>query len=239
MLKMMADSVEMDVLTAERLAACIDQAVLAPDHTVADVVQACTDAVAQGFAAVTVPPYDIARAAQRLAGTGVAAGGIVGLPHGHSDLKAKRTETRTCVRAGADEVEMVINLTAMKSGKFGDVRDEIAAIRHVTDGLVLKVVLDCAWLTDDETVRGCWLALEGGADFVGTAAGLGAGGAAVHDVALVRRTVGEGAGVKAAGGIRTFEQVRELLEAGAERIGTRHGVAIVRDFRQREQSRVN
>lgn len=229
----------MDVLTADRLATCIDHAVLAPDHTVADVGQACADAVAYRFAAVTVPPYDIARAAQHLAGTGVAAGGTIGLPLGHSGLKAKQTEAETCVRAGADEVEMVINLAAMKSGKFGDVRDEIAAVRSVADGLVLKVILECCWLTDDETVRACWLAMEGGADFVETSTDFGAGGATVRDVALVRRTVGDGAGVKAAGGICTFEQVREMLDAGAARVGTGDGVAIVQDCRQHLQSRVN
>jgi len=235
----MVDPLQLDVLTADRLATCIDHEVLAPDHTVTDVAQACADAVAYGFAAVTVPPYDIARAAQRLGGTGVAAGGIIGLPHGHSGLKAKRTEAETCVRAGADEVEMVINLAAMKSGQFGDVRDEIAAVRTVADGLALKVILECCWLTDDETVRACWLAMECGADFVETATDFGARGATVHDVALVWRTVGDGAGVKAAGRIRTLGQVREMLEAGAVRIGTGDGVAIVRDFQNRLQSRVN
>jgi len=134
---------------------------------------------------------------------------------------------------------MVINLAAMKSGKFGDVRDEIAAVRRVADGLVLKVILECCWLTDDETVRACWLAMEGGADFVETSTDFGAGGATVRDVVLVRRTVGDGAGVKAAGGICTLEQVREMLEAGAVRIGTGDGVAIMRDCRHRLQSRVN
>jgi len=239
MLEGMADPLQVDALTVDRLAARIDHAVLAPDHTLTDVEVACAEAVAYGFAAVTVPPYDIVRVARRLVGTDVAAGGAVGLPFGHSGLKAKRTEARTCVRAGADEIEMVINLTAVKSGQFGDVRDEIAAVRRIAEGLVLTVILECCRLTDDETVRACWLALEAGADLIETSTGFAGRGATAHDVALVQRTVGDGAGVKATGGIRTFERVRQMFEAGAVRIGTGAGVAIVRDFEQQQQSRVN
>ena len=239
MLEGMVDSFDIDMLAAERLAGRIDHAVLAPDHTIGAVEQGCAEAVAYGFAAVTVSPYDIARASRRLAGTGVAAGGAVGLPLGHSGLKAKQAEAETCVRAGADEVDMVINLVAMKSGKFGVVRDEIAAVRSITNGLVLAVILECCYLTDDEKVRACQLALEAGADFVETSTDFAARGATARDVALVQRTVGDGAGVKATGGIRTLERVREMLQAGAARIGTGDGVAIVRDLQQRQQSRVN
>lgn len=239
MLEGMVDSFDIDMLAAERLARCIDHAVLAPDHTVGAVEQGCAEAVAYGFAAVTVSPYDIARASRRLAGTGVAAGGAVGLPLGHSGLKAKQAEAETCVRAGADEVDMVINLIAMKSGKFGDVRDEIAAVRSITNGLVLAVILECCYLTDDEKVQACRLALEAGADFVETSTDFAGRGATARDVALVRKTIGDGAGVKATGGIRTLERVCEMLQAGAARVGTGAGVAIVRDLQQRQQSRVN
>ncbi len=235
----MDDSLQADTLTAERLAASIDHAVLAPDHTIGAVEQGCCEAVAYGFAAVIVSPYDIARAAQRLAGTGVAAGGAVGLPLGHSGMRAKQTEADTCARAGADEVEMVINLIAMKSGRFGDVRDEIAAVRRITNGRGLTVILECCRLTDDEKVQACQLALEAGADFVETSTGFAGRSATAHDVALIRQTVGDGAGVKAAGGIRTFERVREMLEAGAARVGTGAAVAIVQDFQQHQQSKAD
>jgi len=239
MLNVMGDPLQMPVLTAERLSACIDQAVLAPDHAVVDVEVACADAVAYGFAAVTVPPYDVARTAQRLARTGVATGGAIGLPFGRSGLKAKRTEAETCVRAGSGQVEMVINLAAMKSGQFGDVRGEIAAVRRIADGLILTVILECCCLTDDEIVWACRLAMEAGADIVETSTGLAGCSATARDVALVGRTVAGGAGVKAAGGIRTFDQACVMFEAGAARIGTGDGVAIVRDFQQRLQSRIN
>lgn len=222
-------------LTAESLARVIDHTVLAPDHTIADVERACEEAIGYGFAAVTVAAYDIARVATLLDGTDVAAGGTVGIALGHSGLKAKRSEAEACVRAGAAEIDMVMNLTAMKSGKYADVRDEIAAVRKVADGLVLKVILECCYLTDDEKIEACQLALDAGADFVKTSTGFGRGGATARDVALMKKAVGDEAQVKAAGGIRTVEQVIEMLAAGATRIGTSAGVAIVQQFRDRHK----
>lgn len=228
-----------DTMTAEALARCIDYTVLAPDHTIGDVEQACDDALRYGFAAVSVSPYDIERVVRRLAGTGVAAGGMVGTPLGHSGLRAKQAEAETCAQAGANDVDMVLNLIAMKSGACADVRDEIAAVRKVADGLILKVVLECCYLTDDEKVQACRLALEAGADFVRTSTGFGPGGATAHDVALMKRTVGDRARVKAAGGIRTFAQTSEMLDAGAVRIGTSSGIAIIQDFNQQQERKGN
>jgi deoxyribose-phosphate aldolase len=217
-------------LTARTLAAAIDHTVLAPDHTVADVERACEDAVGYGFAAVCVAPYDIARVAARLAGTNVAAGGAVGIPLGHSGLRAKQREARTCVDAGAGEVDMVLNLIALKSGQWSDVRQEIEAVRETTAGRILKVILECCYLTPDEIVGACEACVDAGADFVKTSTGFGKGGATAEDVALMKRTVGDRAQVKAAGGIRTFAQVRAMMDAGATRIGTSAGPAIVLDF---------
>lgn len=227
---------EADALTVVSLAKLIDHTILAPDHTIADVERACEDAIGYGFAAVSVSPYDVARVVRLLAGTDVAAGGTVGIPLGHSGLKAKRAEAETCVRAGAAEVDMVLNLVALKSGKWSDVRDEIAAVRKVTQGLVLKVILECCYLTDEEKVRACQTAVDAGTDFVKTSTGFGPGGATARDVALMKRTVGDRAQVKAAGGIRTFDQVREMLLAGATRIGTSAGVTIMEDFRRRTRN---
>ena len=219
-------------LTAETLARHIDHTVLAPAHTIADVERACEEAIGYGFAAVSVSPYDIARVVRLLEGSDVAAGGAVGIPLGNSGLRAKRTEAQTCVDAGADEVDMVLNLVALKSGKWSDVRDEIAAVRKAASGLVLKVILECCWLTDEEKVKACEISVDAGADFVKTSTGFGRSGATAEDVALMKRTVGDRAQVKAAGGIRTFAQTCEMIRAGAARIGTSTGVAIVRDFQQ-------
>ena len=219
-------------LTAATLAKCIDHTVLAPDHSVEDVEQACEEAIAYGFATVTVAPYDVARAAVRLAGSGVAVGGTVGIPLGHSGLRGKMAEALTCVDAGADEVDMVVNLMAAKSHLWGDVRNEIAAIRLITDGRILKVILECCYLTDEEKVRVSEIAVEAGADFVKTSTGFGPGGATVADVTLLKQTVGRQAQIKAAGGIRTFAKAWAMIQAGATRLGTSTGAAIIHDFHE-------
>ena len=225
------------LFTAETLARFIDHTVLAADHTTADVERACEEALGYGFAAVSVAPYDVARAAELLTGSDVAVGGTVGIPLGHSGLKAKRAEAQACVDAGAQEVDMVLNLIAAKSGIWADVRNEIAAVRKVAEGRTLKVILECCYLTDEEKVRACEAALEAGADFVKTSTGFGRGGATVEDVAILRRTVGDQAKVKAAGGIRSFEQAVRMILAGADRIGTSAGVAIIKDFQCGEAMR--
>jgi len=216
---------EVESLTAETLARYIDQTILAPDHTTADVERACEEAIGYGFAAVTVAPYDIERAAKLLDGSDVATGGTVGIAMGHSGLRAKRAEAETCVRAGAAEIDMVVNLVAVKSGRWSDAADEIVAVRKV-----LKVILECCYLTDDEKVQACRMCVDAGADFVKTSTGFGRGGATAEDVALMKRTVGDLAEVKAAGGLRTVDQVREMLMAGASRIGTSTGVNIIREL---------
>ncbi len=217
-------------LAARRLAGCIDHTVLAPAHTIADVEQACADALEHGFAAVTVAPYDIGRVVEHLAGTPVAPGGTVGIPFGYGGVQTKEIEAGVSVDAGAREIDMVLNLVAARSGRWAHVRDEIAAVRRVADGLVLKVILETCYLTDEAKRRACYLAVEAGADFVKTSTGFGPGGATVADVRLLKATVGDAARVKAAGGIRTVAQVRAMLAAGAERIGTSAGPAIMNEF---------
>ena len=217
-------------LTAAHLAGCIDHTVLAPDHTIAQVEQACTDGLRYGFAAVTVAPYDVARVARCLAGSPVAPGGTVGMPFGHSGTRTKEVEAQVSADAGAREVDMVVNVIAALSGRWAHVRDEIAAVRRVTDGLVLKVILETCYLSDEAKRRACHLAVEAGADFVKTSTGFGPGGATVEDVRLMKETVGDAARVKAAGGIRTVAQVRAMLAAGADRIGTSAGPAIMNEF---------
>ncbi len=217
-------------LTVERVAAAIDHVVLAPDQTFRDIEQACGDAARYNFAAVCLPPYAVSFAAQRLRGTGVAICGAVGIPLGHGGLRAKCDEARSSVEAGASEIDMVINLVAMKSGRFADVQAEIAAVRKLATGLVLKVTLECCYLNDAEKVRAGRLALEAGADFLKTHTGFGKAGVRMHDVQILKRVVGGAAEVEAAGGLTRFKQVHDMLQAGATRVGAESAVDIITDF---------
>ncbi len=232
----MAEPIRTNDLNVETLARTIDHTLLRPDHTVEDVERVCEEAIGYGFHTVSVPPYDVGLVAQLLRGTDVAVGGTVGIPMGHEGLPVKRAAGRLCIESGAEEVDMVINLIAMKSGRYADVRNEIAALRKITEGCRLKVILECCYLTDEEKARGCELALEAGADFVKTSTGFGPGGATLHDVRLMVEAVNGRAGVKAAGGIRTFPEVKEFLKAGATRIGTSRGVEIIKDFQGQEDA---
>jgi len=217
-------------LTVETVARIIDYAILAPDHTFHDVDQACEETVRQGFASISLSPYAVSYAAPFLRGTGVAICGTVGTPLGHSGLLAKSNEAWTSIESGASEIEMVINMVAMKSGRYADVAAEIAALRKLTTGLVLKVTLECCYLTDAEKARACSLALENGADTIKTHTGFGRGGATVRDVLLLSQVCGGRADVEAAGGISRFRQVSDLRWAGAARISTSDAVAIIKDF---------
>ena len=217
-------------LTVETVARMIDQAVLAPDHTFRDVEQACEEARQYGFAAVCLAPYAIEYASRLLRGSGVAICGAVGIPLGYSGLAAKCNEASTSIEDGASEIEMVINMVAMKSGRYADVQSEIVAIRKLTTGLVLRVTLECCYLTDSEKARACKVAVEAGADIVKTHTGLGRGGATVRDVHLLKMVADGKAEVEAAGGISNFKQVQDMMHAGATRIGTADAVKIIKDF---------
>ncbi len=229
----------LDSLTAEALGRCIDLSVLAPHHATEDVDVACREAIGYGLRCVTVAACDVRQAAGRLAATDVAVGGTVGMPLGHSGLEAKRAEARTCVDDGADEIEMVINLMAARSQMWGDVGREIAAVRRATPHKVLKVILECCYLSDDEKIRACEVAVDAGADFLRTSTGFGRAGATVEDVALLAGTAAGAAEVKAAGGIRTFGKCLAMLRAGATRIGTSTGAAIIQDFQESRAAHPN
>jgi len=217
-------------LTVETVARTIDQAVLAPDHTFRDVEQGCEEARQYGLAAICLAPYAVSYASRLLRGTGVAICAAVGIPLGYSGVLAKCNEASTSIEAGASEIEMVINMVAMKSGRYADVQSEIAALRKLTPGLVLKVTLECCYLTDAEKARACRLAIEAGADFVKTHTGFGRGGATVRDVHLLKMVADGKAEIEAAGGISKFKQVQDMMHAGATRIGTSEAVKIIKDF---------
>ena len=217
-------------MTVEAVAKAVDHMVLAPDHTFRDIEQACAEAVEYGLASICLAPYGVSYASRLLRGTGVSICGAVGIPLGHSGLRAKCDEAGTSIESGAGEIDMVINLVAMKSGRYGDVQAEIAAIRKMATGLVLKVTLEGCYLADAEKARACRLAVDCGADYLKTHTGFGRGGATVRDVLILKRIAGAAAEVEAAGGITRFKQMHDMFHAGATRIATDAPVALIRDF---------
>ena len=217
-------------LTVEAVARAVDHMVLAPDHTFRDIEQACREAIQYGFASLCVAPYAVSYAVRLLRGSGVAICGTVGIPLGHSGLRAKCDEAGTSIESGAGEIDMVINLVAMKSGRYGDVQAEIAAIRKMASGLVLKVTLEGCYLTDAEKARACKLAVDGGADIVKTHTGFGRSGATVRDVLILQHVAGQAAEIEAAGGITRFKQMHDMFQAGATRVATAAAVDLIKDF---------
>jgi len=211
---------------------CIDHTLLRPEATRAQVVQLCHEAAQYGFACVMVNPAWVSLCAHRLRGTPVKTGTVIGFPLGASLTTAKRVEAQECLRLGADELDMVIDIGALKSGEHALVETEIRTLAETCHqaGAILKVILECALLTTQEKEIACQLAVGAGADFVKTSTGFSAGGATVEDVALMRRVVGSRCGVKAAGGVRTAADFAALLKAGADRIGTSSSVSIMREL---------
>jgi deoxyribose-phosphate aldolase len=210
----------------------IDHTLLRPEATRAQVARLCDEASQYGFACVMVNPAWVSLCAGRLRGTPVKTGAVIGFPLGASVTTAKRLEADECLRLGADELDMVMNIGALKSGDEGLVATDIRSLAETCHeaGAILKVILECVLLTNEEKEIACRLALEAGADFVKTSTGFSAGGATVEDVALMRRVVGGRCRVKAAGGIRNAADFAALLKAGADRIGTSSSVSIMREL---------
>jgi len=213
--------------TSASLARLLDHTILRPGHTEVDVRRTCREARQWGFHTVCASPYDVPVVCRELAGSGVRAGAALAIPMGFGTASQK---SRAAGEAGADEVDVVVNLSAVKSGHWDDVADELQAVRKVTDGRTLKLIFETCYLTDDEKRWLCDVSCDCGIDFVKTSTGFGHGGATVADIRLMKRRVGDRARVKAAGGIRTFTDVRAMVEAGATRIGTSSSVAIMNDF---------
>jgi deoxyribose-phosphate aldolase len=211
------------------LAKYIDHTLLKPDATAADIDKLCDEAAEHGFASVCVNPTWVRRAANRLRDTDVAVASVIGFPFGATPSDVKAFETRRAVRDGASEIDMVINIGALKSGDHDLVRSDIARVSDACheSGALNKVIIEAALLSDAEKIIASRLAREAKADMVKTSTGYADGGATIYDVALMRETVGPKLGVKAAGGIRTAEDVQEMIAAGATRIGASAGVKIV------------
>lgn len=214
---------------ATDVAAMIDHTLLKPDATRDQIVKLCEEAKQYGFASVCVNPANVSLAASLLKGTPVKVCTVIGFPLGATTPTAKAIETRDAIANGATEVDMVINVGALKSGDYDLVKRDIEAVVDAARGKALvKVILETALLTDEEKVKACLLAKMAGADFVKTSTGFGPGGATVEDVRLMRKVVGSDMGVKASGGIRNLESARKMIEAGASRIGASASVAIVK-----------
>lgn len=208
----------------------IDHTLLKPDATLDQIKNLCKEAAAYDFAAVCVNPWYIPQAAELLAGTGVKKATVIGFPLGATLTAAKAFEAANAVSRGADELDMVINVGALKSAQPDLVLADIKAVVTAAEGKIVKVILETALLTDVEKRLACELSLEAGAHYVKTSTGFGGGGATVEDVALMKAMIGDTAkcGIKASGGIKTRAQALAMIEAGATRIGTSAGIAIVK-----------
>lgn len=216
---------------AQDLARMIDHTLLKPDATQAEIAQLCYEARKYGFATVCVNPANVKLCAELLKGSPVQVCVVVGFPLGATPPEVKAYEAQQAINDGASEVDMVINIGALKSRDYALVERDIATVARTchNNGAILKVIIEAALLTDEEKVKACALAKAAGADYVKTSTGFGPGGATTADVALMRQVVGPEMGVKAAGGIRSFETARQMIEAGATRIGASAGVKIVRE----------
>ena len=203
-----------------------DHTILKADATREMVERVCREAREHHFMSVCVNSYYTGFVADELQGSGVRVCTVVGFPLGQMSTKAKVAETRIAVEDGADEIDMVINVGALKGGDDAVVFEDIRAVRKACEGKVLKVIIETCLLNEEEKVRACRLAMEAKADFVKTSTGFSTGGATKEDVALMRKTVGDTMGVKASGGIRDKEKAVEMLEAGADRLGTSATIAI-------------
>ena len=220
------------MLTKEQLAKLIDHTLLKPDATKDDVKRLCEEAKKYGFWSVCVNPTYVSLATDILGDSDVKVCSVVGFPLGANTPEVKALEAERAVDDGASEIDMVINVGALKSRDYESVKEDIRKVvesAKARKDTVVKVIIEAGLLTEDEKVLACRLVKESGADFVKTSTGFNAPGATVNDVKLMRSAVGSDFGVKASGGIRTYRDAAKLVEAGANRIGTSTGVAIIEE----------
>ncbi len=210
------------------IAKYIDHTLLKPEANRDAIVTLCSEAKEHHFASVCVNPAWVSVCAEQLAGSDVLVCTVIGFPLGASTSATKAFETENAIHNGAQEIDMVVNIGAIKSGNWDLVKSDIAAVVNAAHPkAIVKVILETGALTDEEKVKACEVSKEAGADFVKTSTGFGPGGATVADIALMRKTVGPDMGVKASGGVRDYDAVMAMIEAGATRIGASAGIAIV------------
>lgn len=208
----------------------IDHTILKATATREDILKLCSEANQYHFASVCVNPAYVALAHQLLSGTGVMVCTVIGFPLGANTPSVKAFETTQAIADGADEVDMVINLGRAKAHDWDGVYEDIRAVVQAASGVLVKVIIETCYLTDEEKVKACQMAVKAGADFVKTSTGFGTGGATVEDVRLMKQTVGDACKVKASGGIRDKEAFEAMIAAGADRIGCSAGVKIMEGY---------
>ncbi len=209
------------------LAQYIDHTCLKPDAKIEDIISLCEEAVKYSFAAVCIQPVYAALAANRLAGTSIKVATVVGFPLGASVQKVKVVETKHAICDKANEIDMVMNIAAAKNGQWRAVEEDIRQVVNAAEGNIVKVIIETALLTDEEKRRACEAIILAGAHFVKTSTGFAKAGATEADIRLFKQVVGDSIQIKAAGGIRTKQQALAMIAAGAVRLGTSAGVAIV------------
>ncbi len=212
----------------ENIAAYIDHTLLKPDASSEEIVKICKDAIKHNFASVCVNPYYVKLAKRQLKDSEVKICSVVGFPLGCTMKEVKACETELAIQHGADEIDMVINISALKNKDYNTVKEDIeAVVEKARDNAIVKVIIETCLLTEKEKVKACLLSVDAGADFVKTSTGFSTGGAVVSDVKLMKKTVGNRAKIKASGGIRDINKAYEFIDAGADRIGASLSVAIV------------
>ena len=232
----MTDRWSVETITEEKVAGTIDHSLLRPELTCGEVLAGCELAAAYRVASVCCRPLDVAACRDALSGSGVAVGTVVGFPHGASTTAVKAAEARRALDDGAVELDMVLAIGWLRSGQDAYVQDDIAAVVAAArpQGAVVKVILENAYLTDEEKVRGCRLTERAGADYVKTSTGFAPSGSSMDDLRLMRASVSDRVKVKAAGGIRTLDLLVEGLNAGMDRCGATATAAIIDDLRRRQ-----
>lgn len=215
----------------------IDHTLLKPDVTKQQITKLCEEAIQYDFASVCVNPAWISYCAKYLKESSVRVCTVIGFPLGATTSAVKAFETQEAIRQGADEVDMVINIGALKSGDTETVYQDILAVVRASEGHCVKVIIETCLLTDEEKIKACQLAVQAGATFVKTSTGFSTGGATVSDVALMKQTVGDQCEVKASGGVKTYQDMLDMIHAGASRIGTSSGVLLMNAQKDEENQK--
>lgn len=221
--------------SVEEIARTIDHTLLKPYAVEEEIIKLCREALKHGFVAVCVNPVYVPLASETLKGTHVKVCGVVGFPLGATFKEVKVNEALRVVEAGASEIDMVMNISMFKSKNYDYVECEIREVKETVGEKIVKVIIECSYLTDEEKIRAAEIVAKAGADYVKTSTGFAPSGARIEDVKLLRQVLPENVKIKAAGGIRTAEQAIAFLEAGVDRIGTSNAVEIIEEFLKKRE----
>lgn len=217
-------------ITKEKICSLIDYSILKPSTTREDIKRAVEEAIEYNFYSIFVSPIFTSYAAKLLKGKSVKVGTVISFPHGGDLPEIKIQQAQAAVESGADEIDMVISIPSLKSGDYFTLEEEIKGVVRVAQGRIVKVIIECCYLTNEEKIKASQIIEECGANFVKTSTGFGSGGAEVEDVELIRKTVSKKVQIKASGGIKTLQDVLKFIKAGADRIGTSNAPEIIKSF---------